>query len=223
MRAKAIVWIALVMGCLTQGGTAAAASITQLNSGDFLFPGQRLVASQCYYRLDMQHDGNLVTYDIHGRARWASGTTGSAFAVGGYANMQPDGNFVIYNWDDAAVWATNTVGWSNSRLVQQLDGNLVVYSSPLNWALWASGVVAERGFSSPCGMQGVKTHVSDNIDRPGGDFQSFSVPRASWCGYYCAQNSSCRSYTYFNGTCFLKNTTPGLRVLSGAVSGVIVQ
>ena len=223
MKVKGIVSMALLLGSLLPLRTAAGANVAQLESGDFLFPGQRLVAAQCYYRLEMQRDGNLVTYDVHGRARWDAGTTGRLFARGGYAVMQPDGNFVIYNFSDQAVWASNTAGWANSRVVQQLDGNLVVYSSPLNFALWWSGLVAERGFASPCPTAGVKTHVSVDIDRPGSDFASFTVPSSSWCGRACADNASCKAYTVFNGTCFLKNAVPGLRVLSGAVSGVIVR
>jgi outer membrane protein assembly factor BamB len=52
-----------------------------------------------------QSDGNLVVYDAHNHAVWASGTNGHANAL---LFVQDDGNVVIYAPFPHPVWATNT-------------------------------------------------------------------------------------------------------------------
>jgi hypothetical protein len=174
----------------------------------------------------MQVDGNLVTYR-QSSAVWASGTDGS---VGGYAVFQGDGNFVIRNWNDSPVWATGTNGFPNARLVQQADGNLVVYNG--SSALWDSGYVDGDPLAQTCSRLTKKTLVQSNTDRLGGDYQDV-VPaqaRASWCGYFCAQDSACKAYTYVppgvkdaNPHCYLKNTVPAASAHTGFVSGKIIS
>ena len=56
-------------------------------------------------RTRMQKDGNLVSYDGHGVAKWASNTDGNDSAR---LVVQDDGNMVIYNVRGNAIWATNT-------------------------------------------------------------------------------------------------------------------
>lgn len=53
----------------------------------------------------MQGDGNLVLYDVDGKALWASNT---AHDAGARCVMQDDGNGVIYRTNNSAVWSTNT-------------------------------------------------------------------------------------------------------------------
>lgn len=55
--------------------------------------------------LALQSDGNLVLYDTSGRARWASGTSGSGGAD--VLAMQDDGNLVLYS-AGRAVWASGS-------------------------------------------------------------------------------------------------------------------
>ncbi len=84
--------------------SAAFAQRGTLFEGEYLFPGQQLIAPGCYYGTFMQPDGNLVTYtDVQrppmGAAWWASGTV----YRGGYARLQTDNNFVIYDWNEQPV------------------------------------------------------------------------------------------------------------------------
>ena len=72
-----------------------------------MYPGQRLVASQCYYHVRMQGDGNLVLYAGPNASTplWASDT---AVFPGAYAAMQKDGNLVVYSKSGYAKWASHT-------------------------------------------------------------------------------------------------------------------
>jgi hypothetical protein len=169
-----------------------------VGGGVWFFPGQKLVAPSCFYEAVMQSDGNFVTYGNASTggngAVWATGTDGR----GGYAAMQTDGNFVIYNWSDQAVWATNTWGEPGNYLYQQDDGNLVVYSS--SWqARWASGFVnSEPLGQTPCEATAEWMDIHTDSDMPGDDFENFPLgaAHASWCAYYCSQDSRCGSFTY---------------------------
>jgi hypothetical protein len=46
------------------------------------------------------------------------------------------------------------------------------------------------------------------VDRPGSDYASSSVSSADICQSMCARDNGCQSFTFFNGTCFLKNAIP---------------
>lgn len=194
-----------------------------LRANEYLFPNQQLSRS-CYYRTAMQADGNLVTYAGRNSAWWASNTVGR----GGYLVMQPDGNLVIYNWADQGVWSSRTQGNPGAIAVQQDDANLVVYKA--GRALWSSGVVGEWLGVSPCSVTTSKTVVASGQDRPGSDIRSIelSQARASWCGYYCAQDARCRAWTYVppgvqaaGAMCWLKNAVPAAVPAAGLTSGVI--
>lgn len=116
-------------------------------AGQYLFPGDSLIGNQCYFHLDMQTDGNLVTYEGPGTSGpWWATMTNNPQEPGGFAVMQSDGNFVVYTFLDPSgtfysglppVWASNTAGNANDYLVQQDDGNLVVYNKNNN-AIWSS-------------------------------------------------------------------------------------
>ena len=173
------------------------------NEEELLFAGQFLWASSttdhACYRLAMQSDGNLVTYKENGANIWDSATVGR----GGYARMQTDGNFVIYDYADSPVWwtSTSTTGRLN-QVIQQADGNLVVYKQlgPNGLDLvpaWSSGRVMSDPHTMLC-PQSQKMHVTYNRTGNGSDFHVFPLAqaRSSWCGYYCAANPSCVSYAY---------------------------
>ena len=205
-----------------------------LNDGDYLFPGQRLVAPQCYYHLEMQYDGNLVTYGNTGANAWVVWDTstfnGGWNGQGGYVTLQSDGNIVVYNWNDQAVWADNVVGfWSQSYATLQVDGNWVERTNPTGGYLWDAGSAHGPGLpTGGCTLAGVKTHVERNL-RNGTVYGSpFSVPHPSWCGYYCAQDSNCKSYTVRYDTCTLMSDVGTLKSVPSQDSahvwtGVIVR
>ena len=103
----------------------------------------------------MQSDGNLVVYaggggPGSGGALWSSGTWGNS---GAYATVQDDGNLVVYKsgggpgvggglWSSGTYARSETIGsgtrlragwWTQAkytRLVVQLDGNLVMVGAP---------------------------------------------------------------------------------------------
>ena len=121
-------------------------------------------------RCIMQTDGNLVQYLPYDVPVWASNTNGNP---GAYLVMQNDGNLVIYGEENRPLWASNTaipeeveepvtpnkdrlnVGEellldmelisANGfyRLIQQKDGNLVVYNRD-NKPTWASGTYGKN-------------------------------------------------------------------------------
>ncbi len=109
---------------------------TRMERGDTLL--SRLTA----FRLDMQHDGNLVLYTVGNAPLWASNTVGRGF----YAVMQTDGNLVVYDLADQPVFASDTWGNDGAVLVCQDDGNLVIYRGGVPWspdtALWATNTYA---------------------------------------------------------------------------------
>lgn len=210
-------------------GATSEALVSWLTNEQWLMPGQALSES-CYYRATMQTDGNLVlTSNAATRTPyWATGTVGS----GGYARMQSDGNFVIYNWADNPVWAVGTWGNPGAWLDMQSDGNLVVYSSN-NSPLWASGTVRENVGSTNCfGSNFALTDVYFGWDARGGDYSSLVLdqPRASWCAYFCSQDSRCQLSTYVppgiqnaRAVCWLKDSAVTWVADSRMVSGIIVH
>jgi hypothetical protein len=203
---KTLTGLSLLLTAAYASGAAASGGDTLLED-EYLFPTQELVASGCYYRAVMQSDGNFVNYGGN-HALWASNTVGS----GGYAGMQADGNFEIYNWADRAVWSTHTNGNWDSSLIEQGDGNLVLYSSAFK-ALWSSRTNGESLGQSPCTLKQERTFVTYDFDRPGGDYKIVipTLARASWCGFFCANESACKAYSYVppsgsgTGECHLKN------------------
>jgi hypothetical protein len=111
--------------------TEEALSAGTLVSGDYLFPGQRLLSPQCFFHLEMQLDGNLVLYrgPGGGSPSWNTDTGSSGDTSGtNYAVMQSDGNFVVYEPKQPPLgfWNTGTEGLPGSHLSLQDDGNLVV-------------------------------------------------------------------------------------------------
>lgn len=211
------------------GPRVAAAEVSSLTTEQWLMPGQSLTKS-CYYRATMQTDGNLVlTKNAATRTPyWATGTAGS----GAYARMQSDGNFVIYNWADSPVWATGTYGNPGARVDMQSDGNLVVYSGAGS-PRWSSGTAGANLGSTNCALSNFAlTDVYFGWNAFGGDYASLLLdqPRASWCAYFCSQDSRCQSFTYVppgiqnaRAVCWLKDKSVTWTADSRMVSGVIVR
>ncbi len=113
-----------------------------LVSGQALQPGQSLQSDNKLHTLILQSDGNVVLYNQHSQAIWAT-NTGSLIQPRDFI-MQTDGNLVLYDTSGSPKWASNT--WNNpgAFLNVQDDGNLVVYragsqTETANNALWASG------------------------------------------------------------------------------------
>jgi hypothetical protein len=219
-----------VLGLVSLAGARdASAQVSRLTTEQWLMPGQALT-NGCYYRATMQTDGNLVlTKNAATRTPyWASGTAGS----GAYGRMQSDGNFVIYNWADSPVWATGTQGNPGARLDTQTDGNLVVYSST-NSPRWSSGTAGAILGSTNCYSSNFAlTQVYFGWDARGGDYSSIILdqPRASWCAYFCSQDSRCKLFTYVppgiqnaRAVCWLKDSTVTWAADSRMVSGAIVR
>lgn len=128
--------------------------------------------------LNMQADGNLVLYSPTGTAIWNSGTHGNP---GAFAFVHGDGNFRIHRPNLQPIWSTNTtvstppppppagcgkldpnvslghneaVRSCNDRyqLVHQGDGNVVLYDTSRNRALWYTGTHGRS--TSTLSMQG---------------------------------------------------------------------
>ncbi|EYF04455.1 PAN domain-containing protein [Chondromyces apiculatus] len=213
---------------------AAAPSIAQadgtLSPDEFLFPGQRVTAPGCYYRMRMQSDGNLVVAGGTGSTGylWQTNTVGSGYFVA----MQTDGNFVMYDWDGVPIWSSDTWGHPGSVMDMQSDGNAVVYS-PGGSPLWASDTDGQSLGQSPCRSPSVSTQLDVGYDRPGGDYAVFNLSRG-WevdCAYACSQDAACQSFTYappgFHGpsaVCILKSSVPGaVHIGNGVISGRILR
>jgi len=113
----------------------------------------------------MQTDGNLVVYSKSRKALWASNTSRHG---GAFLQVQNDGNVVVYSKAKKALWSRHEfigelppgyrlkpgmVVLSPSRrffLVQQTDGNLVLYRGSLfgeKTALWGTMTLSAGAFS----------------------------------------------------------------------------
>ena len=197
----------------------------------YLFAGQMIESPSCKFRTVMQDDGNLVTYDNQNHAVWyLLGGDDASLPPASYAVMQWDANFVVYAPDlnrvDQPFWATNTANRALSgKIVQQDDGNLVIYNSAGQY-LWAS--FPEHiltSFSGPCHVAR-HTDVAFGFDAPGGDFAVGTGFSGSGCGDLCAQDPvRCKAWTWVPSNpskCFLKSSQPAMTRRTGMISGRIV-
>lgn len=110
--------------------------------GQSLHPGQSLQSNNKLHTLILQSDGNVVLYNQHSQAIWATNTWG-LFQPREFI-MQTDGNLVLYDTNGSPKWASNTYNNPGAFLNVQDDGNLVIYragsqTETANNALWASG------------------------------------------------------------------------------------
>lgn len=98
--------------------------------GTHITPGGSLAVGE--YRLIHQGDGNVVLYH-RGRAVWATHQRGNELI------FQDDGNLVLYRYG-RPMWSTGTAGQGGTRVVlQQTDGNLVMYDDNTGRAVWSTG------------------------------------------------------------------------------------
>ncbi len=124
----------ITRGCSNRGFLA------RMNGGESLLPGGCAIANNLNTVLIMQLDGNLVVYDLHYNALWASNTAGGN--KDRFAAMQQDGNFCIYpHYPDMrdTLWCSNTAGHSGAFLAIQDNGDVVVYDAGGMPSLWETG------------------------------------------------------------------------------------
>ena len=124
--------------------------VYEMDSGDELFMGQRLLTADKKYQLVFQSDGNLVLYGPSG-ALWASHRYSSTpYRV----SMDSNGNFVTYREDGTAYWSSGTDG-NNGATLRLKDGNLAVYSAS-GVLKWQTDTTQSTGSGSgtPKGLQG---------------------------------------------------------------------
>jgi len=237
---RAFVWLlaaALLAPTVASAGTGVLGNVDYRGSGEYLFWDQQITKG-CRYRLIMQPDGNLVTYNGYGQAVWSSDTWG----LGGiYARISYDGIATVSDWYGNVLWQAGRIHkcdlYTNpyctwSKLYQQDNGNLQILFNGY-YQLWASNAVGPT-MTGDCSLVPEKvTRVKVDEDRRGGDYRAIelSEPRSSWCGVYCAQDyTRCQSYTYVpagvkgpNAMCYLKNSVPAASYAKGMVSGVIIR
>lgn len=105
-----------------------------MHGGEGLLAGQDKWSCDGRFHLVHQRDGNVVLYDLAGRALWNTRTNGQPSAM--FA-MQTDGNLVLYKTGGVAIWNAATHNHPGAGLAIQDDGNLVIYGT--DWrALWSS-------------------------------------------------------------------------------------
>lgn len=207
--------------------TEDALSAGTIQGDEFLFQGQRLNAPGRCYNLQMQRDGNLVSYNNSGRALWASSTNGTPWSSEAFAVLQGDGNFVVRSGSGRPLWATATDGNPGNRLVVQDDGNTVIYFGTISsQVLWASDTNVGVRTNCSSGPSDV-TRVSSNVDLPGSDLPGMPLTDLFYyaqCGKACAANASCQSWTWvpqtIYGQCWLKSSVPRGISSTGLISGV---
>ena len=105
----------------------------RLSPGQRLTDGEALTSPNGRYKVAMEHDGNLVMYDVD-RAIWASNTAGSG---ADRIEMRDDGNVVICHEGDKPTWTSRTNGHQGAILALQDDRDLVVYGAD-GKRLWSS-------------------------------------------------------------------------------------
>lgn len=195
-----------------------------LRKGEYLFPGQ-WITDGCFFRLEMQADGNLVTYagpaspenaifvtdTQDGGQPWLhmpcsfTDSCGPGFVrhvgvpPGKYAVLQTDGNFVVYDRFNLPLWWTGTafIGPNLAFLTQQDDGNLVIYHTEGTQPPWS----LERSFpitTAGCSNPRAKKTVVAPDTWLIAPATLVLLPTADpWrCGYECAGDSTCKAWVY---------------------------
>lgn len=108
-------------------------STNSLQKNVSLKTGQRIVSTNGLYRLELQGDGNLVTYAASGAVVWTANTQGKG---GTTLSMQGDGNLVLYTAAGSPVWASGTNGQAVSYLILKDTGALALVS-PGGVTVWS--------------------------------------------------------------------------------------
>jgi len=113
---------------------------SQIQVGEYLCVGQRIVSPNGAYEAIQQSDGRLVVLNYTSGwyyLNWESFSDRRGY--GGFSTeVQPDGNLVIYQYGNA-IWNTETCGYPGNSFVLKMqdDGNLVLYNEAGLW-LWCS-------------------------------------------------------------------------------------
>ncbi len=138
------VMVGAALGLLVGAGSALAADgENRLRPGESLSEGESIRSANGRYQLILQHDGNLVLYDLAPTVDDAgSDVAGGGDSTGDSTAAQPDTTAT-----PVPVWHTHTVGVGARRLVMQTDGNLVLYRQPITvfQALWHSRTQGSNG------------------------------------------------------------------------------
>ncbi len=110
-----------------------------LMPGEILSEGEWLTSENGRYRLELQHDGNLVLSDIRGpTVLWETGTAGESQRT---LIMQHTGDLVIFKMPFGPFqlpWQARTHGWPGAFLTVQDDGNITVGYAD-GHVLWKAG------------------------------------------------------------------------------------
>jgi hypothetical protein len=168
-------------------------SMTALESGQSIIPGDYLLSPDRQSVFILQKDGNLVLYTDY-RPVWFTSTRGYSLSR---LVMQTDGNLVLYDTANRPLWNSETSGHPGARLVTQTDGNLVVYSSA-NVPLWASYTLSRPdnlstvnySLSSAILFQGQQLETADRkyrlVLQQDGNLVLYSPTRALWATHIYA-------------------------------------
>jgi surface antigen len=113
--------------------------------------GPYMADADANWHVTLQNDGNLVLYDSS-TAYWADGVANTQIAPlemlrSGWFAQSPDGHYRLTMQADGnlvenvssskrPIWSSGTAGHSGAYVVQQTDGNLVIYQG--NAALWST-------------------------------------------------------------------------------------
>jgi WD40 repeat protein len=132
------------------GGPASA----MLAAGQVLGIGGSVTSGNGKFRLDMQHDRNLVLYRTwDGLPIWAGNMPRRG---GSQAVMQADGNFVLHG----APFQTGTNGHPGACFVVQDDGNMVVYHPrEVTFGVWDLATGKEIRRMAPGGRPDRHGHI----------------------------------------------------------------
>jgi hypothetical protein len=181
------------------------------------------------FGLWMQGDGNLVLYAYgssgSGAATpvWASGTQGTD----NRAVMQGDGNLVVYSRYGQPLWDSHTWGSDGAFLKVQDDGKLVIYRPDLS-VPWQSSDRTPDSYCSGDGDCAAKRY--DGAWHYATFQASDSVQFADTCSTDRISVSMTVRYRYHSasqqleiGYLYVRNTTPGVRILADHYEGPVSQ
>ncbi|MEP6742432.1 MAG: PAN domain-containing protein [bacterium] len=94
---------------------------------------------------------------------------------------------------------------------------------------WKNGEVWTRSTSKGPSSRGGNITAEQGVDRPGGDYRSFDLPKANpeLCRSSCAEDLNCKAYTYVKpgiqaaaARCWLKSSVPAATPSGCCVSGI---
>jgi hypothetical protein len=219
---------------------AEAGGADRLFRGDFLFGGQMLQDTSCNFTLQMgnpptdpqQTHGGLNTW-LEGWGQlpwWGAGTSNPYnYAAFWYATeLGGNANFLVFNRHGSTLWETNTWASGGHSVVQQSDANVVMYASG-GVVPWANNQI-NGPYADNCAnsnLSGTKTRMRPHRNLNGSDYRRIpevgqpgaTITTLGACGSFCARDANCRSFTFYNGVCWLKNSQPAETNLSNAFSG----